>query len=167
MGELRRITERYRLDRRIDTSGSGSVFQGTEIRSGDAVAVKLLDGGDSDEERERYDAYAAALGALSHPGFPRFVDAGFTSAGSAYLVTAYVQGTPLADAIGAPPARVLSLLLSIAEALEALAEAGWAHGNLQLDNVLVVPEPVGEQAKLLGLGTPVFRPGANLAAAAG
>jgi hypothetical protein len=168
VGELRRITERYRLDRRIDNSGSGaagSVFQGTAIQTGEAVAVKLFDigdMGDSSEEREIFDAYTHALAALSHPGLPHVVDAGFTSAGSAYLVTSYLQGTPLAEATGAPPARVLSLLLCVTEALEALAETGWAHGNLQLDNVIVVPEPVGEEIKLLGLGTAVFRPGADV-----
>jgi eukaryotic-like serine/threonine-protein kinase len=155
MSERRQITEQYRLDKQLRSSAHGSVFRATDLRSGEVVAVKLLagePGEDSAEQREQFLRTARALQALAHPSLPRVLDFGFTTAGSAFLVTEYLHGPSLADFAGSPPARALALLLPVAGGLAALDAAGIATRNLRADNLLVVPGAAGERVGILGIG---------------
>jgi serine/threonine protein kinase len=162
MTELRRITERYRLDKQVAASDAGSVFRGTDIQSGATVAVKLInsDGGESDEQRERFLETAGLLQSLQHPSLPRVVDFGFTTAGSAFLVTEFLHGSSFEEVAGSAPGRVISLLLLVVDGLEAMSAQGISTRNLRADNLLVVPGEGGEQVKILGLGSAVLESGA-------
>jgi len=153
MGDLRRITERYRLDKLEGSSEGGSVFRGVDLETGRTVAVELIDRMGAEEPRERFAESARALQSLDHPGLPRVLDFGFTNAGSAFLVSEYLHGTPFADFAGAAPGRVLSLLLLVVDGLEALASRGMAHGGLVPESLLVTPGDEGEQVKILALGS--------------
>jgi hypothetical protein len=160
MSELRRITERYRLDKLVVSSDTGSLFRGTDAQSGETVAVKLINseiGGESDSERERFLDTARALQSIHHPSLPKVLDFGFTTAGSAFLVTEYLHGTGFQEYAGSAPVRVLSLLLLVIDGLEALAQKGITTRNLRAENLLVVPGAEGEQVKILGLGTAALR----------
>jgi hypothetical protein len=161
MRELRRITERYRLDRLVSASTTGDVFQGIDLSTGEPVAVKLISGdsGESEQQRERFLATCRALQALRHPSLPRVLDYGFTES-HAFLVTEYLDGSPFAELAGAASLRVLTLLLLLVDGLEALASRGIATRNLRAENLLVVPEAGEEQVKILGLGSAVLEPGA-------
>jgi serine/threonine protein kinase len=162
MTELRRITEWYRLDKQVAASDAGSVFRGTDIQSGATVAVKLInsDGGESDEQRERFLETAGLLQSLQHPSLPRVVDFGFTTAGSAFLVTEFLHGSSFEEVAGSAPGRVISLLLLVVDGLEVMSAQGISTRNLRADNLLVVPGEGGEQVKILGLGSAVLEPGA-------
>jgi hypothetical protein len=159
MSEPRRITERYRLEKRVSSKDSGSVFRAVDTLSGETVAVKLINTGDSEESREPFEAHLAALRNIHHPALPRILDFGFTTAGSAFLVTEYVAGDDLGDLVDAPPARVLSLLLQLVDGLEALSARSLAVGNLSLENLRIATGPDGEQVKILGLGGAAFQAG--------
>jgi Protein tyrosine and serine/threonine kinase len=164
MSELRRITERYRLDKLVVSSDTGSLFRGTDAQSGETVAVKLINseiGSESESERERFLDTARAFQAIHHPSLPKVLDFGFTTAGSAFLVTEYLHGTGFQEYAGSAPARVLSLLLLVIDGLEALAQKGITTRNLRAENLLVVPGAEGEQVKILGLGTAALRSGAG------
>jgi hypothetical protein len=158
MSDLRRITEDYRLDKLVVASDAASVFRATDLRSGATVAIKLLTGeagADPGDSGERFAGAARALQALRHPSLPRVVDFGLTTAGSAFLVTEHLQGTVLGEHTGTSPGRVLALLLQVLDGLAALETVGIAHGNLHIDNLLVVPggeDGGGDQVKLLGIG---------------
>jgi hypothetical protein len=162
MTELRRITERYRLDKQVAASDAGSVFRGTDIQSGATVAVKLInsDGGESDEQRERFLENAGLLQSLQHPSLPRVVDFGFTTAGSAFLVTEFLHGSSFEEVAGSAPGRVISLLLLVVDGVEAMGSRNISPRNLRADNLFVVPGEGGEQIKILGLGSAVLEPGA-------
>ena len=84
------------------------------------------------------------------------LDSGFTTDGSAFLVMELLEGKGLDTLAGAPPARVLTLIGQALDGLEALAGRGLAHHNLSPDNVFLASG--GEQVKLLGLGSALFRP---------
>lgn len=154
MIEPRRLTEDYRLDKLLRSSASGSVFRAADLRSGATVIVKVIaeGGDDSVEQREGFLRAAQALRALQHPSLPRVLDFGFTTAGSAFLVTESLEGAGLGEPAGTNPSRALALLLQIVDGLAALEAAGIAHRNLRDDNLLVVPGAQGEQVKLLGIG---------------
>jgi hypothetical protein len=159
MSELRRITERYRLDKLVAASDASSVFRGTDIQSSETVAVKLLntDGAESEEQRERFLEVCRGLQALQHPSVPKVLDFGFTTAGSAFLVTEYVPGSSFEDFANSSPTRVISLLLFVVDGLEAMAQQGIPSRNLRAANLLVAAGAGGEQVKILGLGSPLLR----------
>jgi hypothetical protein len=96
MSELRRITERYLLEKQIASSEAASIFRGTDLESGATVAVELIHGDDGGipEWRQQFLETARALRSLDHPGLPRVLDFGITHAGGAFLVTEVLDGLP-------------------------------------------------------------------------
>ncbi|HKV10949.1 MAG TPA: hypothetical protein VJ725_22610 [Thermoanaerobaculia bacterium] len=159
MSELRGLGGRYRLDGLVVSDGAGSVFRGTDLESREAVAIELVHReireGDA-EARERFLETARALRPLDHPGLPKVLDFGFTGPGNPFLVTDHVHGPSLEDLAGAAPGRLLSLLLVLADSLEALAGRGISVPSLSAGDVLVVPGDSGERIRVRGLGRAVF-----------
>src|SRR5579864_9110417 len=105
MSDLLRITERYRLDKLIHASDTASVFRATDLRSGHTVALKLFRdeaGEPRPEARKRFETLARAVRACLHPSLPQLLDHGFTASGSAFFVTAYLQGAGFELLAGSP-----------------------------------------------------------------
>jgi hypothetical protein len=92
MSELRRITERYLLEKQIASSEAASLFHGTDLESGAMVAVELIRDDGTAEWRQQFLETARALRALDHPSLPRVLDFGITHAGGAFLVTELLDG---------------------------------------------------------------------------
>jgi len=158
MNEPRRITERYRLDKRITSQGSTIVFRAADTLSGETVAVKLIQAGDSAASREAFRACLATLQEIRHPALPRILDFGQTTEGSFFLVTGYLDGDDLGNLVEIAPARALALLLQLVEGLAAMAARGLSLRNLAAENLRIVQGPEGEQVKILGLGSAAFLP---------
>jgi serine/threonine-protein kinase len=169
--QFRELTDRYQLEKILKSTRFGTVLRAADAKSGQTVAVKLITvtspprlvaGG---PEFQKLGAILAAL--AGHPSLPAFLDSGFTTDGSAFLAMELLEGKGLDGITGSPPAQSLERIAQALDGLEALAAQGIAHLNVSPDNLLVVETPVGEQVKLLGLGTAVFRPRGAEAAAAG
>jgi hypothetical protein len=155
MSELLRITERYRLDKLIAASDSASVFRATDLLSGETVALKLIRGEIDEPRRDRrapLESAALALAACRHASLPRFLDYGFTAAGSAFLVTEYLQGASFEVLAGSPVGRLLPLLLPVLDGLEELERHQLAHRNLRTENLLLAPRGDEERLVMLGWG---------------
>ncbi len=86
------------------------------------------------------------------------LDSGFTSDGSAFFILDLLEGKSLDLLSGLPPARVLRIIGQALSGVEVLAAKGAAHLNLSPDNLFLAATASGEQVKLLGLGTAIFRP---------
>ena len=157
MSDTRRINERYHLEKKVSSKETVSVYRATDTLSGETVAVKLIDADNLEDRRERFQESTRILQSIHHPALPRLLDAGLTAAGSAFLVTEFLQGVGFDHLAGEPAVRTLGLLLFAVDGLEALAMAGLAHGNLRADNLFVVEVAGGEEVKLLGLGSGVLR----------
>lgn len=93
-----RVVGAYRLTRRIESGGSGTVWA-AERADGlfeQKVAVKLLSWGlVSAQLRRRFDDERRTLAQLEHPYVARLIDGGATADGVAYLVMEHVEGTPI------------------------------------------------------------------------
>ena len=90
-----------------------------------------------------------------------------------WLVTAYVPGTSLAEAVEQqgplPPATVLALAAGLAEGLDAIHTAGVIHRDLKPSNVLLAPDgpriidfgipSAGDATSLTGTGVMIGSPG--------
>ena len=156
---FRELTERYRLDKILKSARAGTVFRAIDSRSGQEVAIKLITVATPAvlaQKAPELEKLGAALEGLRHPSLPLVTDSGLDTEGSAFLVMELLEGHTL-DTLAGPPQRLLSLLFQALDGLEALARRGVAHHNLSPDNIFVVSGPQGEHAKILGLGSSLFR----------
>ncbi len=115
------------LAERIASGAMAEVFRATPEGGGDAVAVKLLrpELGKGALAR-RFDVEQRILRELAHPGIVRYLAAGVTPEGRAWLATEWVDGEELGAWMAARAGDVPAQVERIAEVAEALA---WAHAR--------------------------------------
>ncbi|KAK3943171.1 kinase-like domain-containing protein [Diplogelasinospora grovesii] len=143
------INERYRLDYKIGQGGFGSVYSGTDLQSGDEVAIKLRD-----PRITPYDVEdeALAYGALSRGvGIPRLRWSGRETSGDCYALVQDVLGPSLEDLFKYCGGRFsLKTVLLIADQalsrLQYIQSNGIVHRDIKPDNLLM---GVGKQGNLL------------------
>lgn len=167
--QFRELTDRYQLEKILKSTRFGTVLRATDSKSGRVVVVKQITVPSPERlvaAAPEFEKMAAAVAGLGHPAFPAVLDSGFTTDGAAYLALELLEGKGLDAFTGVPPAQVLARIGQALEGLEALAAKGFAHLNLSPDNLFVAQTPAGEQVKVLGLGTGVFRPRGAAAAGA-
>jgi len=139
-----RSVGRYRLLSRLGTGGMGRVFLG-QSPSGRLVAVKLIRPELADDPgfRRRFAQEVSAARRVSGIYTAPVVDAD-PDGPEPWLVTAYVAGPSLTDAIEArgpmPVESVLTLAAGLAEGLGAVHAAGVVHRDLKPSNVLLASD---------------------------
>lgn len=135
---------KYRLLGRLGSGGMGRVFLG-QSPGGRLVAVKLIrpDLAADDDFRVRFSREVKAARKVSGIFTAPVVDAD-PDGPQPWLVTAYVPGPSLADAVRAegplPVSSVLMLAAGLTEGLSALHAAGVVHRDLKPSNVLLASD---------------------------
>ncbi len=133
-----------RLVRALGAGGQGRVMLAEDERLARSVAVKFL-GDDvtaSDPDMAaRVRVEARAMAKVRHPAVVQVFDVG-EAGGQPYLVMEYIEGETVEARLRERGGRLdlaeaLALLEQIALGLQAVHEAGLAHGDLQPTNVLV------------------------------
>ncbi len=119
----------------------GAVFLGVQPGLEREVAIKIVRSGRSTKEATaRFEKEARALAAVEHQNLVRLLDFG-EEQGIRYLVMEYLRGTPLSQAIrrrGRLPAEhARTILFCIAEAIQAIHDAGMLHRDVKPDNVMI------------------------------
>jgi serine/threonine protein kinase len=168
--QFRELTDRYQLEKILRSTRFGTILKASDMKSGRTVAVKQITVTSPPRlaaGAPGFETLAAALAGMEHPALPAVLDSGFTTDGAAFLALELLDGRTLDAFSGMPPAQILTWIGQALDGLEALASPGHAHLNVSPDNLFVAATPAGEQVKLLGLGTAVFRPRGAEAAAAG
>ncbi len=139
-----RLIGSYRLVGRLGSGGMGTVFLGRSV-AGRLVAVKVIrdDLAEDPEFRARFRREVAAARKVSGLFTAPVVDADL-DAPVPFLVTAYIAGLSLAEAVSRhgplPTASVLALAAGLAEGLDAIHSAGVVHRDLKPSNVLLVED---------------------------
>jgi len=135
---------KYRLLKRLGTGGMGRVFLG-QSPGGRFVAVKLIrpELADDPAFRRRFAQEVSAARRVSGLFTAPVVDAD-PDGPQPWLVTAYVAGPSLSDAVEArgpmPVGSVLTLAAGLAEGLGAVHAAGVVHRDLKPSNVLLASD---------------------------
>ncbi|OLT37389.1 hypothetical protein BJF79_29375 [Actinomadura sp. CNU-125] len=131
----------YRPLELIGAGGMGQVFRATDPRGG-TYAVKILhphlvDQGDS---RARLRREVETMGRVTTPRVAEIVEFD-VDARVPYIVTRYIEGRPLQDAVRegrvADGAALWRIAVGTAEALDAVHRAGVVHRDIKPGNVLL------------------------------
>lgn len=133
---------RYQIDSRLGSGGMGVVYRAHDPDLDRPVAVKLLHGESSDDDkaRARMLREARALAKLSHPNVITVYDVG-TDAGRVFVAMELVAGRDLRrwldDHRDAAWRQVLELFIAAGRGLEAAHEVALVHRDFKPENVLV------------------------------
>jgi serine/threonine-protein kinase len=131
----------YRIDGVLGKGGMSVMYRATDVRLGRKVALKVIGehlGADA-EFRERFVDEARNTSAIDHANIVPLYDFGEID-GMHYIAMRLVDGADLASLIGdgpIAPARALSLLDQVADALDTLHHRGLVHLDVKPANVLV------------------------------
>jgi serine/threonine protein kinase/tetratricopeptide (TPR) repeat protein len=142
----------YRVERKIGEGGMGVVYAARDERLQRPVALKLMSelvGGD-DTARQRFWREARAAAAVNHPNVCQIYEIG-DDGGTLFIAMELLDGTPLADRLGAGPlplSEAMPIALGMLAALSALHGRGLVHRDLKPSNVFLTRHGV----KLLDFG---------------
>ncbi len=138
------LTGRYRLLARLGAGGMGRVYLG-QSPGGRLVAIKVIRAelAESAEFRRRFAREVAAARTVGGMFTAPVVDAN-PDPPQPWLITAYIDGLSLADAVATrgplPVQSVQYLAAGLAEGLGAIHAAGLVHRDLKPSNVLLASD---------------------------
>ena len=144
----------YRIASVLSVGGMGTVYRAQHELLDRPAAIKLLrpELTESDELVQRFFNEAKAATAIRHPGIVEVYDFGYTEDGLAYLVMELIDGQPLSKVIAErgtfPELEAAQIVRTIASALKAAHAKGIIHRDLKPDNIFLVPDPDGREARV-------------------
>jgi serine/threonine-protein kinase len=164
------VEQKYELVRLLGEGGMGAVWVAKNLTLGVHVALKLMHAEmlqrlPGASERMLQEARAAA--AIGHPAIVQIFDFGRTRDGDPFISMELLDGEGLASVLKRrerlAPARVLQVLLPIADALSVAHRRGVVHRDLKPDNIFLARYADGRtQPKLLDFGIAKLESDASL-----
>jgi serine/threonine-protein kinase len=133
---------RYRVETKIATGGTSTVYRGLDIRLCRPVAVKVMDSRYAGDEQflNRFRLEARSAARLKDPGLVAVYDQG-TDARHPFLVMELIEGGTLRELLTErgpmPPHAVAAVLRPVLGGLSAAHRAGLVHRDVKPENVLI------------------------------
>ena len=147
------LLDHYRVDGLVARSGMSSIFRGTDVRNGKAVAIKIPHP-EMEADPVLYDRFKREeeIGKkLNHPGIVRVLNDEERS--RRYMVLEWVDGRLLRQILNEqkplPPERAIRITLALCKALDYIHSQGVVHRDLKPENIMVGPD---DQVKLIDFG---------------
>ena len=145
--------DHYRIDGLVARSGMASIFRGTDVRDGRAVAIKLPHA-EMEADPVLFDRFQREdeIGKkLDHPGVVKVLNDETRS--RRYMVLELVDGRLLRQILNEqkkfPPERAIRITLALCKALDYIHSQGVVHRDLKPENIMVGPD---DQVKLIDFG---------------
>ena len=140
-----RVLDVFRVEDELGRGGSGVVYRGTDLTSGMPVAIKtMLPDMKVPEMRARFLREAEVQLALNHPHLAAGIKAGTLPDGEPVLVTEFVEGETVYDAIyrgqKMTPRRALIIARQVLMGLEYAHGRNVLHRDLKPENVLLIEQ---------------------------
>ncbi|RYF18909.1 MAG: CHASE2 domain-containing protein [Comamonadaceae bacterium] len=136
---------RYQVEKELGKGAMGVVYQGRDPKIGRVVAIKTLalsqefEGDELNDARARFFREAETAGRLQHQNIVTIFDAG-EEHDLAYIAMEFLKGRDLAefckDGNLLPPARVLSIVARVAEALAYAHRQNVVHRDIKPANIM-------------------------------
>ncbi|HTC92445.1 MAG TPA: serine/threonine-protein kinase [Terriglobales bacterium] len=133
--------DHYRIENVVARSGMASIFRGTDMRTGQPVAIKVPHPEmESDPVfYERFHREQDIGTKLDHPGVMKVMADEDRS--QIYMVMEWVEGRLLRQLLNEqkklPPERAVKIVLGIARALDYIHRHGVVHRDLKPENVMI------------------------------
>ncbi len=145
--------DHYRIDGLVARSGMASIFRGTDVRDGRAVAIKVPHA-EMEADPVLFDRFKREedIGRkLDHPGVVRVYNDEERS--RRYMVLEWVDGRLLRQVLNEqkrlPQDRAIRITLALCEALDYIHSQGVVHRDLKPENIMVGPD---DRVKLIDFG---------------
>ena len=133
--------DHYRIEGVAARSGMASIFRGTDLLTGKAVAIKVPHP-EMESDPVLYDRFQRELQIgqkLDHPNVMKVFGDGDRS--QVYMVMEWVEGRLLRQLMNEqkklPPERAVKIALAIAEALDYIHKHGVVHRDLKPENIMI------------------------------
>jgi serine/threonine protein kinase len=144
----------YRLDSFIGGGGMGAVFRALDTTLDRTVAVKVLAGGQADDEemlrRFRNEAQSAAR--LDHENIGRVFAVG-SDDGWHYIVFEFIEGQNVRDLVREHGpfelGRTIDVAVQVADALEHASQRDVVHRDIKPSNIVITP---AGRARIVDMG---------------
>jgi serine/threonine-protein kinase len=154
------VAGRYILEDQLGEGGMGKVYRARHATLEKRFALKVIAKAFADDgiARARFVKEAHLASQISHPGIASVIDFGEDRAVGAFMVMELVHGAPVVEPTGgpAPIRKALDVAAQVAELLDHIHANGIIHGDVKLDNLLLVGENDGprrrQTVKLLDFG---------------
>ncbi|MCI0661562.1 MAG: serine/threonine protein kinase [Acidobacteria bacterium] len=144
----------YLIQSRINANGRAEVYLAIDRSSRNPVALKLWPASliKDQNHREWFIEVFRAINQQRHPGICEIYQCGFTEDQHPFVAMEYLRGqsldTPTIDD-ELSIAEIVSLIIPIADALEAVHKVGWLHLSIKPSNLMLT---LSRQVKILDFG---------------
>jgi len=133
--------DHFQIERLVARSGMASIYQGTDLRTGQKVAIKIPHPEMECDPVffERFQREEEIGKKLDHPGVMKVIPN--DDRHDPYIVMEWVPGRLLREIINEnrkmPPERAIKLVLAICKALDHIHSHGVIHRDLKPENIMV------------------------------
>ena len=148
------FADRYLIEAPVGRGGMGSVFRVVDRQDGQTYALKVLHASARADPSafRRFERETEVLRRIGNRAVPKIRDFGIAG-GAMFLVTEFIEGTNLRDAIASrgafPAADIVRIGCAIADCLNATHEHGIIHRDIKPHNVML---PSSGEIRLIDFG---------------